>query len=137
MLKAMIGAGALLLATAAIPASAHDWDDQGYGYGGYYSHRYYGGDYYDIVREHVRACRAHARFHEELNAAHAEAHEEGFDDSDEHADTHDALNEAHGEYHEDHPEVQHCGYWYSQWYNMNRGGYYRPYRSYWSYSYSN
>ena len=141
MYKTLIGASALLLATVAVPASAHDWD--GYGSGGYYGRGYggygygYGGDYSDIVREHVRACRAHERLHEALDAAHEQAHEEGFENGDEHADVHDALDEAHDEYHANHPEVQHCEFWYSQYARMNYR-YHRPYGgSYWSFSYGN
>jgi Arc/MetJ-type ribon-helix-helix transcriptional regulator len=143
MYKLLIGAGALLMVTATIPASAHDWEgDNSYGYnsyngygGSYYGRRYGGGDYYDIVRQHVRACRAHERLHEALDAAHDQAHDEGFDSSDEHADVHDALDEAHDEYHANRPEVQHCGFWYSQYYSMNHR-YYRPYGgSHRSYSY--
>jgi hypothetical protein len=165
MYKVLIGAGALLLATTAIPASANDWNGyaysngSGYGYGGsyngygngygggggynsygngyggnYYSHRNYGGGYYDIVRQHVRACQAHERLHEALGAAHDQAHDEGFDSSDEHSDVHEALGEAHEGYHENHPEVQHCDFWYSQYDRMNHR-YYRSYGgSYGSYS---
>ena len=161
MYKALIGAGALLLATTAVPASAHDGYDDGYygngydnndnsGYdnNGYYNNGYnngygynrYGyrddrGDDYDTIRWHVRACRQHARFHEALNAVHDREHEQGFDSYDEHRDVHEALNEAHEEYHENHPGATNCAYWYSQYYNWNhRYGYDRPDRSY-SYSY--
>src|SRR5258706_5498778 len=94
MFKMLIGAGALFLASASVPALAHDWggDDYGNGYSnnysgysnsyggdsGYYGHRDYGGDYYDVVREHVRACRAHERFHQTLNQIHDSAHDNGF-----------------------------------------------------------
>ncbi|MBL6938313.1 MAG: hypothetical protein ISS15_06915 [Alphaproteobacteria bacterium] len=123
MLKTLMGAGALLLTTAAVPAAAHDWD--GYGYGRYDSG---GGYYYNVVRQHVQECRQHERFHEQLDALHGDAHDEGFDGRDEHDDLHDALDQAHGDYHADHPGLRNCGYWYSQYNNMTRG-----YRGYWGY----
>jgi hypothetical protein len=154
MLKTLIGAGALLLATAIVPASAHDWDDYGnnygynnnsYGYNNYngyngynrgYDNGYgYGGPDYGTIRWHVRACRQHERFHEALDAAHEQEHEQGFDDSGDHSAVHDALHEAHDEYHENHGGAENCGYWYSQYNRWNHGYYGRPnYRSY-GYSY--
>jgi hypothetical protein len=164
MYKALIGAGALLLATAAVPASAHDGYDDGYYGNGYsnngynnnynngynnnynngydnngYGYRGYGGYDYDTIRWHVRACRQHERFHQTLSNVHDQQHEQGLDDYGDHRDVHQALNEAHDEYHENHPGAQNCSYWYSQYYNYNRGyynrGYGRPY--YRSYGYSN
>jgi hypothetical protein len=132
-----------------MPASALAWDDNGYNNNGYnngyynngygdrgdYGRRYYGGYDYDTIRWHVRACQRHERFHEALNAAHESEHEQGFDDYGEHRDVHDALNEAHDEYHENHPGAQNCSYWYSQYYNYNRGYYGRPYYRSYNYSY--
>ena len=146
MYRVLLGAGALLLATSAVPAAAHDWDYNGsygggsygsgyYGGGSYYGNRGYYGygnqDYDDIVRQHVRACRQHARLHEALNDIHSQLHDEGFDDNGDHQVAHEALDDAHQQYHEDHPEAQNCGYWYSQYRYLNRG-YDRPY-GYWSY----
>jgi hypothetical protein len=141
---------ALLLASAAVPASAHDWNDDngGYGYNGYgyngYGYNngsgdngYYQQNYYDVVRQHVRACREHERFHQRLAEIHNQLHDEGFDSYSEHQDVHDALDAAHDAYHETHGEPRDCGYWYSQYSNWNRGTswghrYYQPYRNSWS-----
>jgi hypothetical protein len=149
MHKALIGAGALLLATAAVPASAHDWGDNnnygnydnnygsnnyGNGYNSGYGYRDYNrGPDYDTIRWHVRACRQHERFHQTLNHVHEEEHEQGVEDSD-HRDVHQALNEAHQEYHDNHPGAENCGYWYSQYYRWNHGGYGRSYYRYNGYS---
>ena len=127
MYKALIGAGALLLATAAVPVSAQAWDgnDNGYGYNNYdhrYGYRGYDGGYdYNTIRWHVRACQRHERYHEALNAAHEAEHDQRYGDYGEHRDVHQTLNEAHEEYHENHAGAHDCSYWFSQYYNQNRG----------------
>ena len=119
MKKLLLGVGALLMASAAVPASAHDWN----GYSGY---RYgYGGGYYDVVRQHVRACRQHERFHERLNEEHDQLHDDGVDNGWDHSDAHDALDDAHDRYHDTHGGAQNCGYWNQQYYNMIQGSRYR------------
>ena len=103
MKKVLLAAGALLLATTAVPASAHDWRyDNGYGYG--YGNSYNGGtyDYYNRARQHLRECRAHRYVHQDLHDLHDQAHDNGFDDGQDHGDTHDALNAAHEQWHRDH-----------------------------------
>ncbi len=161
MYKALIGVGALLLATTAMPASAVAWDDNGYsgngyyngynsngynngyynnGYGngyryrGYYDRRYYDGYDYDSIRQHVRACRRHERFHEALNRAHEAEHEQGAGYGED-RDVHEALSEAHQEYHENHPGAHDCNWWYGRYNNYNRGYYGRPYYRSYNYSY--
>ena len=51
MYKALIGAGALLLATAAVPMSAQAWDGYGNGYygNGYYNNSCYRDAYGQLI----------------------------------------------------------------------------------------
>ena len=49
MYKALIGAGALLLATTAMPASALAWDDNGYYGNGYYNNGCYRDSYGQLI----------------------------------------------------------------------------------------
>ena len=64
---------------------------------------YYGSD--DGESTYDNGGYAHARFHRQLDAEHARAHDEGFEDGADHADTHDALDSAHTQWHLDHPDV--------------------------------
>jgi Arc/MetJ-type ribon-helix-helix transcriptional regulator len=144
MTKLLMGVGALLMVSAAVPANAHDWNgyDNGYGYNGYGNGYGYNSDY-DVIRQHVRACRQHERFHQALAEVHDQMHDQGFDSNGEHRDVHEALDSAHDAYHETHGDPQDCGYWYSQYDRWNSGyGYrnryhsryhHRPYG--WSYQY--
>ncbi len=65
MYKTLIGAGALVLATAAVPASAHDWYGDRYGGSGYYNNGCdsddygYGGGYYGRKVAMIAARAAH------------------------------------------------------------------------------
>ena len=103
MNKMLIVAGTLILAAATNSAIAQPWRGHDRGYG------YYGGagSYRDYVRQ-LRACQRHARVHEELDAEHAEEHDEGLEGPGDHRDLHDALGGAHEQYHEDHPRADIC-----------------------------
>ena len=145
MKKLLFGAGALLLASVAVPAAAQEWGGysgygRGNGYGDSYGRHYgygdtsgrgYGYNYADVVRQHVRACRKHARIHERLSEERRELHGEGFDGGWDHRDVHDELGGAHDAYHDSHPGANNCSYWNRQYYNMlNRSRYGRYGRSY-------
>jgi hypothetical protein len=129
MKKLLLGVGALLMASAAVPASAQGWN--GYsGDGNSYGNNYgdsYGGGYSDIVRQHVRACRKHERFHERLAEEHDQFHDQGYYGGDNHADEHDELADEHDAYHDRHGGARNCSYWYAQYYNLQR---YRTYDRY-------
>src|SRR5947209_7352871 len=103
MKKALIIAGALLLATSASSAYAQPY------YGGYGAYGYSAGPdpYRDYVRQ-LRACRQHERLHQALEAEHAEEHADGFESRADHHDLHDAIEEAHDAYHDDHPRADLC-----------------------------
>lgn len=137
MKKLLLGAGALVLACAAVPAAAQEWGGysgygRDYGYGSGYGRDYgYGRNYYNVVRQHVRACRQHARFHQRLAEEHDQLHDEGFDNGWDHRDAHDELGDAHDAYHDSHGGVNNCSYWNRQYYNMLDGSRYGGYgRSY-------
>jgi hypothetical protein len=126
MKKVLMAASILLLATAAVPASAQGFSlsfgNYGGGYGGYsgsygngYGNGYgsYGGGYgngygsYGSGRGYysnpysgyVSRYREHAQLHRDLGDAHEQAHDEGIYGSGDHADTHDALDSAHEQWH--------------------------------------
>ena len=99
MTKVLLAVGALLLATAAVPASAHD---RGYGGNGYYNGYGSGYGYYNPWREQIRRYREHQRFHHRLRDAHDQADDQGYYDSEDHSDTHDALSGAHHRWHDNH-----------------------------------
>ena len=92
--KALIAAAALVLATPATRALAHD--DSGYSGG------YNGGG-------------RHRQLHDELSEAHRRAHQEGFYSRAEHRAFHRALGYLHREYHEDYPSYTRR-YWGWRWY---------------------
>jgi hypothetical protein len=122
MKKTLLIASAVLLATAGA-ASAQSYYG-GYGYRGYYGSPSSYGDY---VRQ-MRTCQRHAQLHRELDAEHADEHDQGFYGPGDHRDLHEDLDEAHDAYHADHPSADFC----------NSYGYDRPapYR-YRSYGYNN
>jgi hypothetical protein len=91
MKKLLFVAGALLLA-APVTAYAHDDD-------------YYGAQFRHRV-DHAE----HERLHEEFNAAHEDAHDEGFMSPQEHRDWHRAYGDTHEAFHEDHPGTRHDHY---------------------------
>ena len=99
MRKLLIGAGALLLATAATSAFAQPY------YGGYGGYGYGGPGSYRAYVQQMRACQRHDRLHRELDAEHAQEHAEGLYGPGDHRDLHDTLEEAHEAYHEDHPNA--------------------------------
>ena len=86
--------GALLLSTAAVPASAHGYD----------SYRYY---FY-----HQRDHAEHRDFHRDFSEAHDDAHDEGFASRRGHNAWHNAYDNTHERFHEDHPSTwhDHSGY---------------------------
>ena len=86
--------------------------------------------------QHEQDHREHGAFHDEADAAHERAHEEGFSSRAEHEGYHRALRDQHDEFHDDHPGTRHDGYRLPREY---RYGYsYAPYGySYAPYGYSN
>ena len=115
MLKPLLLATAIAFAIPAGAVMAQDWDDWS------------------------SAQEDHGDFHDEIDEAHARAHERGFASPEEHAAYHRALRDLHREYHEDHPDAdndirlpsRHHPRWYSGYYGYGYypyGGYYsRPY----------
>jgi hypothetical protein len=128
MKKILMAASVLLLATAAVPASAQSFFGLsfgsgnyggGYGYGnsygsyGGYGNGYgsYGGygrgynrgysGYNNPYSSYQNDYREHAQLHHELRHEHSDAHEEGIYGAYDHADTHDGLDSAHEQYHYD------------------------------------
>jgi hypothetical protein len=93
MRKALILAGTLLLATPATSALAHDSDPVQ----NFFSH----------LLDHGE----HHRFHQQFNAEHSDAHEEGFANPQEHHEWHRAYGDTHGDFHQDHPATGHDHYW--------------------------
>jgi hypothetical protein len=83
----LISAAAVVLAVPGA-ALAHDY--------GWYQHQ----------QDHA----VHGQTHDEIDAAHAEAHERGFYGREEHQSYHRALRDAHDEFHDDHPGTRHDGY---------------------------
>lgn len=63
-------------------------------------------DWYQHQQDHEE----HGAFHDEVDAAHEQAHEEGFASEAEHEGYHRALREMHGNFHDDHPGTRHDGY---------------------------
>ena len=134
MKKLLLGFGALLLTSVAVPAFAHDdrpgvdpndpnrsGYNNGYNNDNGYGANQYGSNSYAVIAQHVRECRQHERVHQQLADAHDQAHQDGAaDNGDDHTDTHDELADAHDQYHDNHGEPQNCNYWYSQ-YNNNAG----------------
>lgn len=78
---------------------------------------------------HAQDHQEHGAFHDEVDAAHERAHEEGFVSPEEHEGYHRALRELHDEFHDDHPGTRHDGY------RLPRGERY-GYYSYPSYGYA-
>ena len=99
MMKMLLASAALILASSALPAAAHETDR----YGNTISHSRYMRDYHARIA-YRRQLREHARLHQDLNNEHAQAHAEGVNGAD-HADTHDALSATHEQFHRDHPNV--------------------------------
>ena len=137
MKKLLLGIGVLCMASVAVPAFAQGWGGySGYGYGRSYG---YGG-YASEVRQHVRACRQHERFHERLGEEHAGEHDEGFYGRGDHGDAHELLDDAHGEYHDERGGMaDNCRYWNRQYHRMLESpsygrGYRRP--PSWSFGFS-
>ena len=113
-------------------------------------------DWYQHEQDHYE----HGAFHDGVDAAHAAAHERGFDSQEEHEGYHRALRDTHEEFHDGHPGTWHDGYrlprehrsyygrsrysrsYYGSPYGYSQYGYsrygYSPYRSsrYRSYGYS-
>lgn len=56
---------------------------------------------------HQRDHAEHAQFHEEFDAAHQDAHNQGFRNEQEHQDWHRAYGDTHEQFHEDHPDTRH------------------------------
>ena len=157
MKKVLLAVGALLLATTAVPASAHDWGYGGNGYNNGYNNGYggngYGGNgyggygngygrdylsYYRQLRAQLRECRQHQRVHRQLDALHDQAHDERFDNGQDHADTHGALDAAHEQWHRDHPYADDCSDLQSRLNGSNGGYYNRGDRgASWSFSWGN
>jgi hypothetical protein len=82
---------AAILALAAAPAAAFAHDESGW-------------------YQHQQDHQEHGAFHDEVDAAHAQAHEEGFASEAEHEGYHRALREMHENFHDDHPGTRHDGY---------------------------
>jgi hypothetical protein len=138
MRNLFLGAGAMLLASTAVPAFAHEvnnngynsnynngYNNNGYNNNGYNNNGYnnngdsgYGDSNPDVIRQHVSECRQHQQFHQQLQNAHDQQHTEGYDNSQDHQDAHQALNEAHDQYHAENPGGHDCNYWYSQYNNL-------------------
>jgi hypothetical protein len=115
MRKALTIAGMLLLATPATSALAHDSNPVQ--------------DFFGHFLDHAE----HNRFHQQFNAEHRGAHEEGFADPEEHREWHRAYRATHGEFHQEHPATwhDHRGYGYSGYWGYSPYGYgytgYSPY----------
>jgi hypothetical protein len=60
--------------------------------------------------QHQQDHQEHGAFHDEADAAHAQAHEEGFYSQAEHDGYHRALEQMHDGFHDDHPGTRHDGY---------------------------
>ena len=60
--------------------------------------------------QHEQDHAEHGQTHDQIDAAHAEAHERGFYSREEHQGYHRALGDAHNEFHDDHPGTRHDGY---------------------------
>lgn len=63
-------------------------------------------DWYQHQQDHEE----HGVFHDEADAAHEMAHEQGFYSQEEHEGYHRALRQMHREFHGDHPGTWHDGY---------------------------
>jgi len=85
--RTLVTAALLLLATPVVPALAHDDDDYGY--------------------------NSHWQFLDQLSAAHARAHEEGFGSWAEHRAYHRALRDLHEDFHENQPGISY-GHYYAR-----------------------
>ena len=119
MNKYFIGFGALLLASASVPALGQYSNGNGYSGG-------YGSSDLNVVRQHVRDCRQHEQLHQELAGAHAQEHAEGLASGPDHHDAHDDLNAAHDQYHDEHGSADNCGYWNSRLTDLQNPGYSNP-----------
>ncbi len=60
--------------------------------------------------QHQQDHAEHGQTHDEIDAAHAEAHDRGFYSREEHQGYHHALRQMHEEFHDDHPGTSHDGY---------------------------
>jgi hypothetical protein len=60
--------------------------------------------------QHQQDHAEHYQTHDEIDAAHAGAHERGFYSREEHQGYHRSLRDAHDEFHDDHPGTRHDGY---------------------------
>jgi hypothetical protein len=72
--------------------------------------------------QHQQDHEEHGAFHDEADAAHEQAHEEGFYSEAEHEGYHRALEQMHDGFHDDHPGTRHDGY------RLPRTHAYRTYR---------
>ncbi len=121
MNKFIIGFGALLLASAAVPALAQYSNRDASGYsGGFRSYDL------NVVRQHVRDCRQHEQFHQELADAHDQQHAEGVANGQDHHDAHDELQSAHDQYHDEHGGTENCEYWNNRLTELQNRGYNDP-----------
>lgn len=60
--------------------------------------------------QHQQDHEEHGAFHDEADASHEQAHEEGFSSEAEHEGYHRALEQMHDGFHDDHPGTRHDGY---------------------------
>lgn len=61
----------------------------------------------DDYEEHARDHYRHYRFHDQAEAIHERAHEEGFYSRGEHRAFHRALRYQHHDFHDEHPDTWH------------------------------
>lgn len=80
-------------------------------------------DWYQHQQDHAE----HGNFHDEVDAAHERAHEQGFYSREEHEGYHRAVRGLHDEFHDDHPGTRHDGYRLPR---QRSYGYSRGYSSY-------
>jgi hypothetical protein len=96
-MKALLAAAVLLLSVPAVPALAHDDEDNGYS--------------------------SHDQFHDELSDAHERAHEYGFYSGAEHRAYHRALRDLHDQAHGYQPAPQYYYYSRPRYYGYGYRGY--------------
>ena len=125
MNKVLLAAAAILVASAAIPASAHSAYGNGYnqynnssGYNGYnngyggsqYGNGYDRGYYDNRNREQVRVCLKHQLMHQKLAALGDRISDQGYFDGARHSDSRYYLEARHAKWHRDHPGADNCRY---------------------------
>lgn len=89
MFRRLLISAALLSIAAPVAAFAHEEPD---------------------LYQHEQDHQEHGAFHDEADAAHAQAHEEGFANEAEHQSYHRAMREMHDNFHDDHRGTRHDGY---------------------------